>query len=404
MESIYSSSIIFLALILIISTAVAAEGPAVMITNYEVNPEVFMPGDTGTISVTIENMDVGSTKTETTSTTSIISSSSTTTTSTISAEIESIRVISREIEWSDEYYKVGALGPGKSIRISIPIEAKALRDGTYFPEIYIEVDNGKNVRFPIPIKVDSSEVEIFEKDVPSEISISESKDIEISVVNNRPNSVSGVNVRMKHGSGLEFIPDRIFIGNMNPFEKKDVNFTLIPLEPGKKNFIFEVTYRNGDNLHYNQLESSISVKSFQDVRIILVNAPRSVFKGEKARIDFDVANGMTKDVKGVSVIPEDRIRILPSEYFIGDMEAGDVFSASFDIDTTDLDEGIHKVSFKLRFRDEETDRIYEIPGYEVEIGVKGQQKEETNWLFFVLPPALLIPAIVFLWMRIRKRE
>ncbi|MHC1566251.1 MAG: hypothetical protein ACXQTD_00525 [Candidatus Syntropharchaeia archaeon] len=43
-----------------------------------------MPGDTGTISVTIENMDVGSTKTETTSTTSIISSSSTTTTSTIS--------------------------------------------------------------------------------------------------------------------------------------------------------------------------------------------------------------------------------------------------------------------------------------------------------------------------------
>ncbi|MHC1566250.1 MAG: hypothetical protein ACXQTD_00520 [Candidatus Syntropharchaeia archaeon] len=65
-----------------------------------------------------------------------------------------------------EYYKVGALGPGKNIRISIPIEAKALRDGTYFPEIYIEVDNGKNVRFPIPIKVDSSEVEIFEKDVP----------------------------------------------------------------------------------------------------------------------------------------------------------------------------------------------------------------------------------------------
>ena len=33
----------------------AAEGPAVMVTDYKVEPAVLMPGDTGIITVTIQN-------------------------------------------------------------------------------------------------------------------------------------------------------------------------------------------------------------------------------------------------------------------------------------------------------------------------------------------------------------
>ena len=40
-------------LLLLAAAAVsAADGPAVMITDYKVEPEVLMPGDTGTITVT----------------------------------------------------------------------------------------------------------------------------------------------------------------------------------------------------------------------------------------------------------------------------------------------------------------------------------------------------------------
>lgn len=38
-------------LLLVTTTASAAEGPAVMITNYTVEPKVLMPGDTGTITL-----------------------------------------------------------------------------------------------------------------------------------------------------------------------------------------------------------------------------------------------------------------------------------------------------------------------------------------------------------------
>jgi len=408
-------------LLLLAAAAVsAADGPAVMITDYKVEPEVLMPGDIGTIIVTIQNMDTQSSETETTTTTTTSYTSSTTTTSTVNAEIESIRLSSRsrDIEWlqegfqRSEYFNVGALGPGESITIAIPIKAAAYTsEGTYFPEVCIEVDNGDNVRFPIPVKVESSSVEILEKDVPSEISLSESKEIAMVVANNRPNSVSGVKVLVKAKTEeLEFTPECIFIGNLAPYEKRAANFSLTPLSPGNKDLQFEVEYKNGVNSHRNALKSAIFVRSNADVRLILVDAPKSVLKGEVAKVDFDVANGMPKDVKAVSVVPvsngEGRVRILPSEYFIGDMEAGDVFSASFDIDTSELNAGENRIAFKLAFRDIDTDRIYETAGYEVCIEVKEPQKDAlpAMSMSFVALPVILLSVVAVVWVRVKHRR
>ena len=412
-----------LLLLLVTASASAAEGPAVMITNYTVEPGVLMPGDTGSITVTIKNMDTLSSETEMT-TTGKFSTSETTTTSTssISAEIETIRLSSRtrDIEWRSEgskrteYYNVGALGPGESMTIALPIKAASYaHDGTYFPEVYIEVDNGKNARFPVRVKVDSSRVEILEKDIPSDISLSESKQIAIVVANNRPNSVRGVDVRVKSESdGLEFTPERIFIGDLAAYGKREVNFTLQTQTfkeslIGNREFSFEVAYKNGDNVHRNELKSSVLVKSTADVKLILVNAPEFVLKGEIAKIDFDVANGMAKDIKAVSVVPAiEGLRILPSEYFIGDMEVGDVFSASFDIYTRDLSIGDTTVPFTLLFKDVDTDKQYEMPGYEVHVEVREPQKSElSNPVLFVALLAILVLVAVLVGVRVkRKRE
>jgi len=250
-KDILAMSLAVVSLLLLTTASVSsAEGPAVMIVEHVVEPEALMPGDTGTITVTIQNMDTQSSETKMITTgKSSPSETTTTSTSSISAEIDSIRLSSRsrDIEWlregfqRTEYYNVGSLGPGEGITISLPIKAAAYaHDGTYFPEVCIEVDNGENVRFPVPVKVDSSEVEIFEKDIPSEISLSESKQMEMVVANNRPNSVKGVNVQVKSKSdGLEFTPERIFIGNLAAYEKRAVKFTLTPLFEGDNDIYFE---------------------------------------------------------------------------------------------------------------------------------------------------------------------
>ncbi|NQE44562.1 hypothetical protein C5S31_00895 [ANME-1 cluster archaeon GoMg2] len=413
-------------LLLATATVSAVDGPAVMVTDYNVEPEVLMPGDAGTITVTIKNMDTKSPETETTTTGRVGGDSSTTQmTSAVSAEIETIRLSSSgEIEWLQKgsyrtkYYNVGSLGQGESISISLPIKADAhISDGTYFTEVYIEVDNGENVRFPVPVKVDSSEVEILVKDIPSEISLSESVTMEMEVANNRPNSVSGVIVSVKPlSTGLEFIPERIFIGDLGAYEKRAVDFTLQTFstdatqasdETGTKRFAFEVTYKNGDNKHHNGLESSVFVTSIADVRLILVNAPESVFKDDAAKIEFDVANGMTKDIKAVSVIPAaiEGLRILPSEYFIGDMEVGDVFSASFDVYTSDRDSGDVEIPFELVFRDVDTDRRHEATGYEVHIEVKEQQKGGLpNSILVAVVIGIVVIVAVLLWIRVKRKR
>ncbi len=420
MESFLALFFCALALLfLIAATASAAEGPAVMVTGYTVEPGVLMPGDTGTITLTIKNMDTQSSESEIVVTDPLGTSQQTTTTTStrgISAEIETIRLSSKssEIEWlrkgtqRDEYLNVGALGPGESIQVTLPIKASASAgDDTYFPEVYIEVDNGENVRRPVHVQVDSSEVQLLEEDIPSEISLSESKEIAIVVANNRPNTVSGVNVFVSTANDeLEFTPEEIFIGNLGAYEQKTVDFTLTPLSEGLKDLNFEVTYKNGNNVHSSELASSIMVTGSSAVKLILVDTPEFVFQGDVARIDFDVANGMAKDIKAVSVVPAlSGTKILPSEYFIGDMEAGDVFSASFDLHTSDLDVGEITIPFTLLFNDVNTDKQYETKGYVVQLEVREPQESAVpNQALFGVVAVIIVLVVVVLWVRARRKR
>ncbi len=411
------------ALILLATAIVSAiDGPAVMVTSYTVEPGALMPGDTGTITLTIKNPSITAESSEIAMTygKAGLPQQSTTTASTRdnSAEIKTIRLSSRGsgIEWSSEgfqrteYGNIGALGPGESIELSIPIKAaEYARDGTYHPEVYIEVENGENVRFPVCVKVDSSEVELLEMDAHPEISLSESKQIGLVVANNRPNSVSGVNVYVNAKTDeLEITPKQIFIGGLGASEKREVSITLTPLSAGDIDISFDVIYKNGDNVHHNDLESSVLVKSIADVKLILVNAPEFVYKGDIAKIEFDVANGMAKDIKAVSVIQtvdngNGGVWLLPSEYFIGDMEVGDVFSASFELYTDDFGVGDTEIPFKLVFRDLDTDKRYELPGYAVHIEVKEPQDGELP--IYLLIVALLVIIVVvagLVWVK-RKR-
>ena len=405
--------------LLVAATASAAEGPAVMVTGYTVEPEVLMPGDTGTISLTIKNMDTQSSESETVVTApSGTSSQTTTTTSTrgISAEIDTIRLSSKskEVAWMSEslqrteYLNVGSLGPGESITITLPIKAATYaRDGTYFPEVYIEVDNGDNARFPVPVKVDSSEVQLLEEDIPSEISLGESKQIAIVVANNRPNTAEGVNVFVEQSNAdLEFTPEGLYVGNLGAYEQRTVKFTVNPHSEGIQVLSFKAIYKNGNNVHSSDLTSSITVTSRSDVRLILVDAPEFVYHGEVAKIEFDVANGMTKDIKAVSVVPiVTGLKLLPSEYFIGDMEVGDVFSASFDLHTTDMDLGETTLPFKIRYTDSDTGKQYEMAGYAVQVEVREPQKSAVpNQAIMGAVVVILVVVGVIVWMRARRKR
>lgn len=60
------SLMVFTVLFYPAAAAAAGQRPTVMVTDYNVYPDVLMPGDTGTITVTISNMEEQARQTETT--------------------------------------------------------------------------------------------------------------------------------------------------------------------------------------------------------------------------------------------------------------------------------------------------------------------------------------------------
>ena len=241
---------------------------------------------------------------------------------------------------------------------------------------------------------------------------------------------------------MELTPERIFVGNIEPFEQKTVNFTLSAVrfavqkaknantesseekartelpeteaeteatevtEAAFKSIVFEATYKNGENEHKSVLETGVLVRNILDMHLILVDAPAKVKRGEKVRIEFDVANGMEKPVSAVSVFPCEpceQVRILPSESFIGDMDAGDVFSASFTVDTSTLPQGENTLRFKLRFRDVSTGRMHETPPCVVKIFVEPQEERPARSFPLLATAFALLAVVIFAFFMWRRR-
>jgi len=314
----------------------AADSPTVMVTAYQVSPEVLMPRDIGTVTVTIKN-----------------SASDT------SANIQRAYLFTPELEAiSVSHDRVGLLGPGESVDLTFVFRAPHKED-IYLPEVWVDVSGSQGVRYPIPIRVDGSSV-ILALDIPSTIPWGSATEIELNVANARPNTINSVRI-IPRADGIEFSPNEIFIGTMEPDATRTINFTLNPTSPGTKDISFGLTYKNGGNLHSENLVSSVDVGDSSDVRVIVVDAPASISKGIAASIVLDVVNVGSNDVTGVSVIPiSDDVDFKPTEYYIGTLGSGEMFTIQFDLTPKEI-----KTSADISFK-----AIYKVGSTWYESGVK----------------------------------
>ncbi len=334
---------------LLMPTTGAVDNPTVVITDYQVYPGVLMPGDVGTIKITIKNTAMVATQTDTTTDTSIGTATTTTSTKDINADIQSVYLSGKGIEViSGNYGHLGELGPGQSTTITFAVKAP-INDGTYFPEVLIDVLGGGSVKYPIPIKVDSSSVDVLASNLPSEIPQGDLTEIELSIANRRPNLINGATITPM-AEGVAFTPTKIFLGTMQPDETATVKFTLNPDSMGRKDISLNLTYKNGDNIHSSSLVSSVDVKENPGVELIVTDSPTSVLVGEDAEISFDVANRMSKSVSSVRVVPMIDENISPSEFFIGEIKSEEKVTAKFNLDTTDLPVGQNDIYFKISYR------------------------------------------------------
>ena len=327
--------------------------PSIIIDDYVLSPSVFMPGDSGTLKLTIKNAETTNTVARTTT----VGSTTTISTDTVGATFNNIWITAasdsngKRVKATLNYEDIGYLAPSASFDITFKIIAEeGIGEGLYFPMIGIDIETYTDVSFPVPINVSNATIDLIATSVPSKISESGSTQITFSAVNNRENTVDGVTVVPGSMDGLEFTPNSVYIGSLDAGSSSDASFSVKPNETGEKNLTVHVHFKNGDNEHVETITSSLEIIDTLDVGSIFTSIPRSITIGGSSRITLEVYNAKTESITGVMVTPISNTTILPSQYFIGAMEPDDVFSASFDIFTDTLDIGTHSIDFEVSFK------------------------------------------------------
>jgi len=211
------------------------------------DPEVFMPGDRGTVTVTLKNTASNPTVT--------IGGSDFDTNARIQAAV--LRPLSEGIIVLDAPYgDMGLLGPGDSIKLTFNVKvAEDAPEGTHNFELAIEGNSfDYNSRKNIPLKVDSSNIRV----IPSkELKLTNGEStIEFDVANTHPNEFSSVSIKPE-AEGITFYPIEYFIGPMNPDELFTIEFNAVANDSwsaskeGEINMNLTANYNNGINRHVN---------------------------------------------------------------------------------------------------------------------------------------------------------
>lgn len=204
-------------------------------------PEVFMPGDRGTIRLTLFNAA--------TSPTIVVGGEEFDT---------NARIQSASLEGTDgievttgTYHGSGIIGPGESVNLTYNIRVgDDVEDGTYY--LYLAVAGNSHAlsnNWRIPIRIDSSSVRV----IPSSPLVLENGagTLEFDVANIHPNRLSSVSVRLQ-AEGIEFSPSEYFIGSMDPDELFTIQFEASSADNrsfSPRELTIIANYRNGVNQH-----------------------------------------------------------------------------------------------------------------------------------------------------------
>ncbi|MDG6243305.1 MAG: COG1361 S-layer family protein [Methanolobus sp.] len=208
-------------------------------------PQVFMPGDRGTISFRLINSATQYTVT-------VDDNQYDTNARIQSASLDGVDGIKVT---TGTYYGNGVVGPGESVDLTYNVQVDDdVLDGTYYLDFsIIGSSHSYNNNWRIPLKVDSSSVRV----IPSKPLVLENGvgTLEFDVANIHPNMLSSVSIILE-SEGIEFSPAEYFIGSMDPDELFTIEINAKAVDDGisfPSDLVIHADYRNGLNQHTEQI-------------------------------------------------------------------------------------------------------------------------------------------------------
>lgn len=255
----------------------AATDPTVIITDYTVTPAVLMPGDMGTVTLTIKNTAESASVKENSG---VLQGVFATTKSTdINVFIENVHLEENGIGvLTEDIDRLGELGPGQSIPVLFVIRAPE-KSGIYLPEVWIDVKDGRSTRYPVTVNVNTDIATqkkpslSISQDLPARVAPGESCTAVITVNNTGLSRASDISMGVNSSTESLVLTTtgRYYIEHLDPGEQSSMTLRLAtdrntPLGIDTVNLL--ITYRNPDGTTERQTEIiGIPVKGRADIAV-----------------------------------------------------------------------------------------------------------------------------------------
>ncbi|MDV0443016.1 hypothetical protein [Methanorbis rubei] len=318
----YSHTLLIGALVLFLlmtgglSSAAAAETTGqVSVISLTMDPEVLMPGDTATVTAVIKNSG------------------------TTSVSIGRALIMGVNEVYSPEakaYNSVGMLGPGDEMTFTFPITSRG-QVGTYYPMLYLDFLNAglSSLKYTFAVRVDDTQLSVALIDQPDAFGESRNEKVTVRVGNPRANSLNGIQITVS-GDGVSSKQTTYFVGKLDPDQYVDANLTVVVDKP--TDISFDVSYRNGQNLHTNSVEIPVALGERKVRAEMVLNNIEVLNKGTYYQITGDVNNAGLEDAKSIIVTTGKATPVAPMEsYVVGSLEPDGI--AEFDVTFTNPESG-----------------------------------------------------------------
>jgi hypothetical protein len=339
---------LWMCLLLLVALPYAADAsttdPTVAITDYQVTPAILLPGDQGTILVTLANTASTATSTESTVQTGVSGTTTTSTTKDLTVLVESVYLYGNGIEVLEgNFQQVGALGPSQSLKLTFLIKAPS-NEGMYFPEVWIRIPEGTSVQYPIPVNVNSAigiqkqEILILSSTLPGTVDPGDEIPVTLTVRNDGKLLADDVTMKIENVSG-SVAPkgtDLYHLGKIGAGSQKSVDVLLLSDRdtiPGLVQVPVTLKYKGIDGTaHTIATTMNVMMKGEGELGFVSVDtSPRRVSENQPFDLTIRIENTGTGEAKQVAATVD-----LPmtgtKQSFIGKIKPGNDAPAVFMLD------------------------------------------------------------------------
>ena len=352
----------------------SAADPTVIITDYRVTPSVLAPDGFGTMRVTLTNTATSASLRES-SGVAVSGEFQTTKSTDIPAIIDSVNLIGGEIRVIEgSYQHFGAIGPGQSVDVTFSIQAPE-KEGLYFPEVWVDINGGKNVRYPIPVNVNSdslvmqSPTLVISKQLPETVNPGESFPVVLLIRN--AGSIRASDIVLSTSTSTTSLgskgPNTITIEPLNGGENRTVTLEFITdrfVTVGLQKIQIGIDYKLPDGTDRHQEETiEVPIKGKAELGFVSVDTtPRRVSAGTPFDLTIRIENTGTGEAKQVAAVVDLPMtgnrqsfigKIKPNNdapaLFMLDGGSGGTYEYNVTITYTD-DLGTHTIGFPMSLR------------------------------------------------------